>query len=35
VIFTAANKAQEAVEYLGSCATGTLDGLPQQQRLAL
>jgi antirestriction protein ArdC len=27
VIFTAANKAQEAVEYLGSCATGTLDGV--------
>jgi len=29
VIFTAANKAQEAVEYLGSCATGTLDGVTQ------
>jgi antirestriction protein ArdC len=35
VIFTAANKAQEAVEYLGSCATGTLDGVPQQTTLAL
>jgi antirestriction protein ArdC len=29
VIFTAANKAQEAIEYLGSLATGQLDGLPE------
>lgn len=35
VIFTAANKAQEAIEYLGSLATAVLDGVPQQQQLAL
>ncbi|HEY1614676.1 MAG TPA: zincin-like metallopeptidase domain-containing protein [Rhizomicrobium sp.] len=29
VIFTAANKAQEAIEYLGSAATGALDGVPE------
>lgn len=33
--FAAANKAQEAIEYLGSVATGALDGVPQQHQLAL
>ncbi len=29
VIFTAANKAREAIGYLGATATGQLDGVPE------